>query len=108
MNRLKELRRERKLRQKDLASRLHISQSAISDYEKQKRVIDLKTAEMLADYFGVSLDYFAGRSKYRNPGSVTLKMQKYDELFSEIMQLDPVSLRYVTLFVSAALSQRDT
>ena len=76
MNRLKELRKERKLLQKDLANRLNISQSTISDYEMHKRVIDLKTAEMFADFFGVSLDYFAGRTKYRNAGPGGMVTQK--------------------------------
>lgn len=107
MNRLKALRKERNLRQNDLANRLNISQSTISDYEKQKRVIDLKTAEMFAEYFGVSLDYFAGRSKYRNSGADVLVSQKYDELFSMIKKLDPASLRIVTLLVRLYLSQED-
>ena len=108
VNRLKELRKERNLLQKDLATRLNISQSTISDYEVHKRVIDLKTAEMFADYFGVSLDYFAGRSRYRNPSPGELVSQKYDELFSMIMQLEPLPLQYVTKFVRAVLSQDDT
>lgn len=107
MNRLKALRKERKLRQKDLANRLNISQSTISDYEKQKRVIDLKTAEMFAEYFGVSLDYFAGRSKYRGPNAGVLISQKYDELFSMIMKLEPTALRFVTLLIRVYLSQED-
>lgn len=60
MNRIKEIRQEKKLSQKDLAKKLNISQQAISLYEKGDREPKLETWEKLADFFGVSVPYLQG------------------------------------------------
>ena len=59
-NRLKEIRQEKKLSQKDLAKKLNISQQAISLYEKGDRELKLETWQKLADYFNVSVPYLQG------------------------------------------------
>ena len=60
MNRIKEIRQEKKLSQKDLAKKLNISQQAISLYEKGNRELKLETWQKLADYFNVSVPYLQG------------------------------------------------
>lgn len=62
MNRIKEIRQEKKLSQKDLAKKLNISQQAISLYEKGDREPKLETWQKLADFFGVSVPYLQGIS----------------------------------------------
>ena len=62
MNRIKEIRQEKKLSQKDLAKKLNISQQAISLYEKGGREPKLETWQKLADFFGVSVPYLQGIS----------------------------------------------
>ena len=62
MNRIKEIRQEKKLSQKDLANKLNISQQAISLYEKGGREPKLETWQKLADFFGVSVPYLQGIS----------------------------------------------
>ena len=59
-NRLKEIRQEKKLSQKDLAKKLNISQQAISLYEKGGREPKLETWQKLADFFNVSVPYLQG------------------------------------------------
>ena len=59
-NRLKEIRQEKKLSQKDIAKKLNISQQAISLYEKGDRELKLETWQKLADYFNVSVPYLQG------------------------------------------------
>ena len=59
-NRIKELRQEKNLSQKDLAKKLNISQQAISLYEKGDRKPKLETWQKLADYFNVSVPYLQG------------------------------------------------
>ncbi len=66
MNRIKLLREEKNIYQKDLAKLLNVSVPAINYYENEKRAIDTKTAKILADYFDVSLDYLLGRCDSRN------------------------------------------
>lgn len=72
MNRIKMLREENGILQKDLAKLLDVTVPAINYYEKEKRTIDTKKASILADYFGVSLDYLLGKSDIRNPEKVDI------------------------------------
>ncbi len=63
--RLKELRDEKNLLQKDIAKYLNISTSAYGYYEQGKRNPDTETVKNLADFFGVSADYLLGRTNNR-------------------------------------------
>lgn len=58
--RLKELRKEKGLLQKDLAQKLKTTNSSISDWEKGRSQPDLQTLANLARFFEVSVDYLLG------------------------------------------------
>ena len=58
--RLRELRAEKGLRQKDVASDLGISTTCYAGYEQSYHEPDLKTLCKIARYFGVSTDYLLG------------------------------------------------
>ena len=60
--RLKELRQEKNLSQKELSDLLNgeITQSAIGLWELGKRIPNLEAVILLAEFFNVSLDYIAG------------------------------------------------
>ena len=60
--RLKELRLEKGLSQKKLSLELKekISDVAITLWEQNNRIPNLQAVMMLADYFGVTIDYLAG------------------------------------------------
>ena len=60
MNRLKELRQEKKLSQKEIADLLEVSEKTISRWEKSENVIKSDKAQQLADYFGVSVGNLLG------------------------------------------------
>ena len=60
-SRLRELRKRRGLRQKDLADTLGLAQTTIANYEQKLRFPDEKTLGMIADLFGASLDFLLGR-----------------------------------------------
>ena len=66
MNRIKLLREEKNIYQKDLAKLLGVSVPAINYYENEKRAMDTKTASILANYFDVTVDYLLGRTDIRN------------------------------------------
>lgn len=66
MNRIKLLREEKGVYQKDLASLLGVTTPLINYYENEKRAISAKTASILADYFNVSIDYLLGKSDVRH------------------------------------------
>ena len=63
-NRIKELREERGLSQRQLANEIATSQANLSRWEKS--VVDPCISECwkLADYFNVTIDYLCGRSDY--------------------------------------------
>lgn len=66
--RIKQLREERQLTQEQLAKALNIniSKSTIGMYELDKREPNKETAETIADFFNVDMNYLYGTSEYRN------------------------------------------
>ena len=64
--RLKQLRLEKNMTQKELADHLGVATNAYQNYEYDKRDMNIKTLTVLADYFDVSIDYLVGRSN--DPG----------------------------------------
>lgn len=64
MNRIKEIRLQKKVSQKDLAESIDITRQAISLYEKNLRTPSPKVWQALADYFNVSVPYLQGATTY--------------------------------------------
>jgi transcriptional regulator with XRE-family HTH domain len=60
MNRLKELRKEKKLTQKELAEKINVTKLTISRWERGERVPKSDKAQKLADFFGVSIAHLLG------------------------------------------------
>lgn len=65
--RLKELRREKRVKQKDVADILECTENHYQQIEYGNINVPSLTLEALADYFGVSTDYLLGRSDNRGP-----------------------------------------
>lgn len=63
--RIRQLRGERKLTQKQIAEALNIGYRAYQCYELKQRYPDFQGLIAIADYFDVSLDYLVGRSDVR-------------------------------------------
>ncbi len=59
--RLRELREDKDLSQKEVAGLLGIDQRVYSNYETGKREIPSRYLFVLADYYDVSVDYIMGR-----------------------------------------------
>ena len=62
MNRIKDLREDRDLRQIDVAEAVGIDQRSLSNYETGKTNPDSDTIVKLASFFGVTCDYLLGVS----------------------------------------------
>ncbi len=60
--RLKELRKSKGISQLKLALDLNTNQNTISRYENGEREPGIRELVMIADYFGVSLDYLLERT----------------------------------------------
>lgn len=61
MNRIKELRKEKGLKQTELAAILNVTQGALSSWETGRYDIGNDDLKKLADFFDVSADYILGR-----------------------------------------------
>ena len=66
MNRLKELRLEKNLKQSDLAEILGCSQQMISKYEQGRTNLNGMIEEIAANYFDCSVDYLKGLTDIKN------------------------------------------
>ena len=65
MNRIRELREEKKITQIRLSIELEVSQEMISAYEVGKNYPSIKSLIKLRDIFGVSIDYILGLTDQR-------------------------------------------
>ena len=65
--RLKLLRKQFKLSQRDLAAQTGINSSSIAMYEQGKREPGISTIKLFANYFNVSVDYLIGSSDDSSP-----------------------------------------
>lgn len=69
---LKEIRDEKGLKQKDIAKILSIEYSTYSVYEVEINILPIKYMNVLANYFNVSIDYLfslSTKKKYSNTNS---------------------------------------
>ena len=66
-DRIRNLREDNDLTQKQIADILICDQSLYSKYERGERPLPLEYADKLADYYGVSVDYLIGRTNIKKP-----------------------------------------
>lgn len=88
--RLKELRKEKDVMQKDVANFLDISSSAYGFYEQGKRTPTSDIVVKLAEYFDVSTDYLLGKTDERN--IETKKENDVEKGINTIFQKEVVQL----------------
>lgn len=69
MLRLKDLREDHDLVQKEVAAYLNIDQRVYSNYETGKREIPTRYVVALADFYKTSTDYILGRTNISKPYS---------------------------------------
>ena len=92
--RLKSLRKERRMRQKDLANTLGLAQTTIANYEQSIRFPDEAILRGIADYFGISLDFLLGRTE---PGSKQPAVEVKDSYMNT--RLKQLSDQYLSLLI---------
>ena len=74
--RLKELREEFKVTQKQLSDYLHIKQNTYSQYENNQRQLPLDALVKLANFYDVSTDYILGLTDVETPYPKSVFLQK--------------------------------
>ena len=65
--RIRDLREDRDLKQKELADLLQVHQTTYSDYERGLLNVPVSVLHKLADFYGVSVDYILGRTDEKKP-----------------------------------------
>ena len=65
--RVRDLREDRDLSQRELAELLQVHQTTYSDYELGKVNIPVLALHKLADFYDVSIDYLLGRTEIKKP-----------------------------------------
>ena len=91
---LKELRKEHKFTQKDIASKLFITQNCYSSYETKKREPNIEIIKKLADIYDVSIDYLLDRKFLNEVGFLTDDQKK---MVFILKQLNEKNLNDITL-----------
>lgn len=88
MIKLKKLRTEKKLSQKDIAEYLGITQQAYANYERQARQADYDTLKKLSNFFDVSVDYLLGQTDAPQTLSLDEQMEGIEfALYGEMKDL---------------------
>lgn len=117
-NRLKELRKEKGITQKELANYLKVSRSTVAGYETDKRKPEYETLQKIADYFNVSVDYLLGSTNEKSSADKIKKALTDDPelsdawekisqredlqlLFKQTKDMDESSIRQVIRIIKA-------
>jgi len=99
---IKELRKQNKKTQEEIAKIIGITSVGYSHYESERSEPNIETLIKLADYYDVSLDYLVGR-RYANDLGYLTKDQK--EFFKLFLQLDEFKQSKVAGYVSGMLER---
>jgi len=100
--RLKKLRENKKLTQKQLAQILKVGMSTISMYERDEREPSFEMISTLADYFSVDFDYLMGRSDYPTTTDNETSIDPEWAKIFEIVKAKGAEIEATTLLRSAS------
>ncbi len=79
-NRLRQLRKEHNLLQSEVAEKIGVKNSTISNYEQGVREADFETLMKLASFYNVTCDYLIGYSSFRGSPVDGAREQILDDL----------------------------
>lgn len=82
MNRLKELRKGKKMTQVEFSKEIKIPYRTIQSWENEESQIKPDKAQQLADYFGVNVGYLLGYEPEGMP-----KRSIYEEVYSALLRV---------------------
>lgn len=105
MKRLKELRTQRNLTQKDVADVLQISRPAYTNYETGKRNLDNEALLKLSEFYNVSTDYLLGNDepiqKEKSPSELDelLNDPLNKELLLKLAKLSPETKQSLAVLI---------
>ena len=86
MNRLKELRKEKKLTQEELAEKIGISKRTLANWEDGVSSIKENKLKILCEIFGVDMPYLLGYNNVKN--ETDLKVSVLDEALEKLREIN--------------------
>jgi len=86
MNRLKELRKEKKLTQEELAEKIGISKRTLANWEDGVSSIKENKLKILCEIFGVDMPYLLGYNNVKN--ETDLKVSILDEALEKLRAIN--------------------
>lgn len=91
--RLKHLREDKGLIQRELAEKLNVSRATITQYENNNRFPDQEMLKKIASFFNVSIDYLLGMTDIRKikQNSNTKEKEDPNPLLKDFENLSPES-----------------
>jgi transcriptional regulator with XRE-family HTH domain len=81
--RLRELRKEKKLTSKQFGEKFKLAESTISGYETGARKPDIELIKAFAKFFDVTTDYLLGESTDRHGKNISSAYYDYDNITEE-------------------------
>ena len=93
MNKLKELRQEKKLSQKELAENIGVHYRTLQNWENGENQIKPEKAQQLADFFGVSVGYLLGYEEAKTLENILKDAEEYLEMTEDDLLSDNYSSR---------------
>jgi transcriptional regulator with XRE-family HTH domain len=112
-NRIRQLRKERNMKIKELGDELGIPVNTLGNYERGDREPNIETYVLLADYFNVSIDYLIGRTEKRTNEEhfLTNDSANFQELLKDapkkVRKAASLAYEHMYLFVSSAIDQKN-
>ncbi|WP_274355185.1 helix-turn-helix domain-containing protein [Ligilactobacillus salivarius] len=79
---IRDLRKQRKMSQTELAKILHVSQQTVTAWETGKAEPSSSAISSLADYFDVTTDYLLGRPDRKDDDAKTADIEDDDVIFT--------------------------
>lgn len=101
--RLKELRKDAGLTQKQFAKEIGAAQNTVSQWEAGTRRLDDETIKRIASFFGVSVDYLLGLSESKKVSLADNVSEAKREMIALIDQLSDEQVTKLLQIANAAL-----
>ncbi|KAF5068683.1 MULTISPECIES: helix-turn-helix domain-containing protein [Anaerotignum] len=105
--RLRQLRKEKKITQAALAKELTYGATAISNYESGHNQPSISDLKKIASIFNVSLDFLLGVNEIRRPYEPDKKTDDYEILNEYFGKLDDRGKKELLLYIQWLLSRQD-
>ena len=105
MNKLKELRLQKGLSQKELSNTLKIEYQNYNKYELDKNEPNIETLKKIADFYDVSIDFLVGRARPFDFPIIATEEQK--NVIKTILQLNSINTMKVQAYCLGLLANQN-